>query len=72
MPVLYALLLFGIPRVRRGWAVALLAAAFDLGNVLGATGLGLVAERLGYGGVFALAAGMVALGGLASHQWGRR
>ena len=39
MPGLCALPLFGIPRDRRGWSVALLAAAFDLGNVLGARDL---------------------------------
>jgi len=72
MPVLYAVLLFGVPRDRRGWGVALLAAAFDLGNVVGAMGLGLVAERLGYGGIFALAAGIVVVGAVAAHWWGRR
>jgi MFS family permease len=72
MPVLYAALLYGLPRNRRGWGVALLAAAFDLGNVVGAMGLGLVAERLGYGGIFTLAAGLVAVGGVAAHWWGRR
>jgi predicted MFS family arabinose efflux permease len=72
MPVLYAVLLYGVPRNRRGWGVALLAAAFDLGNVVGTMGLGLVAERLGYGGIFALAAGVVAAGGVAAHWWGRR
>ncbi len=71
MPVLYALLLFGIPRDRRGWGVALLAAAFDLGNVLGAIGLGLAAEALGYRGIFALAAGTVLIGAIVSHLWGR-
>ena len=72
MPVLYALLLFGISRDRRGWAVTLLAAAFDLGNVLGAMGLGLAAEALGYRGIFALGAVAVVVGALASHLWGRR
>lgn len=72
MPVLYALLLFGVSRDRRGWAVALLAAAFDLGNVLGTVGLGLVAGRLGYRGIFALAAGAVLAGAAAAHLWGRR
>jgi len=72
MPVLYALLLFGIPRDRRGWAVALLAAAFDFGNVLGAMGLGLAAEALGYRGIFALGAVAVVVGAMASHVWGRR
>ena len=72
IPVLYALLLFGIPRERRGWGVALLAAAFDLGNVLGTMGLGLAAEALGYRGIFALAAGAVLTGAVMSHLWGRR
>ena len=71
MPVLYALLLFGTPRDRRGWPVALLAAAFDLGNVFGAVGFGLVAEALGYRGIFAVAAAAVMAGAVASHLWGR-
>ena len=72
MPVIYALLLFGVPRDRRGWAVALLAAAFDLGNVVGVVGLGLAAEGLGYRGIFALAAVAVAAGAATAHWWGRR
>jgi MFS family permease len=72
MPIVYALLLFGVPRDRRGWTVALLAAAFDLGNVAGTMGLGLVAERLGQGGIFLLAAGIVAVGAAAAQWWGRR
>jgi MFS family permease len=72
MPVIYALLLFGVPRDRRGWTVALLAAAFDLGNVVGTMGLGLLAEYLGYGGIFVLAGGIVAVGAAAAHWWGRR
>ena len=71
-PVIYALLQFGVPRDRRGWMVALLAAAFDLGNVVGTMGLGLVAERLGYRGIFVLAAGIVAAGAAVAHWWGRR
>jgi MFS family permease len=59
MSVLYALLLFEIPRDRRGWAVAFLAAAFDLGNVHGPAGFGLVAETLDYRGIIALATGAV-------------
>jgi MFS family permease len=69
MPVIFALLLFGVSRDRRGWTVALLAAAFDLGNVVGAMGLGLVAERLGYSGIFLLAAGIVAAGAAVAHWW---
>ena len=72
MPVLYAVLLFGVPRGRRGWGVALLAAGFDLGNVVGTMGLGLMAEGLGYRGIFALAGGIVLVGAVAAHWWGRR
>jgi predicted MFS family arabinose efflux permease len=72
MPVLYALLLFGVPRERRGWAVALLAAAFDLGNVIGTIGLGLAAETLGYSGIFALTSAIVVLGAGISHMLGAR
>lgn len=69
MPVIFALLLFGVSRDRRGWTVALLAAAFDLGNVVGAMGLGLVAERLGYTGIFLLAAGIVSAGAAVAQWW---
>lgn len=72
MPILYSVLLFGTPRNRRGWGVSLLAAAFDLGAVVGAMGLGLVAEEIGYRGIFALAAGVVAVGAAAAHRWSRR
>jgi predicted MFS family arabinose efflux permease len=72
MPILYAVLLFGVPRDRRGWGVALLAAAFDLGTVLSAVGLGLLGERLGYEGIFAPAAAAVVLGAAVAQLWGRR
>ena len=72
MPVLYALLLSGLPRDRRGWSVALFAAAYDLGVVLSTAGLGLVAEWIGYRGIFGVAAGATALGAGAAHVWGRR
>ncbi len=72
IPVLYAMLLFGVPRDRRGWAVALLAAGFDLGMVMGTVGLGLAAEFLGYRGIFALAAAAVALGAALAHWWSQR
>jgi predicted MFS family arabinose efflux permease len=72
MPVLYALLLFGMPRDRRGWGVALFAAAYDLGVVLATVGLGLVAEWIGYRGIFGVAAGAIILGAGAAHVWGRR
>jgi len=72
VPVIFALLLYQVAPSRRGWAVALLAAAFDLGNVLGTVGLGFVGEHLGIPAIFALAAGIIAVGGVASHLWGRR
>ena len=72
LPVIYALLLAGVSRDRRGRAVALLAATFDLGNILAALGLGLAAESHGYSSVFALAAGVVMLGAAVSFVWGRR
>jgi MFS family permease len=72
MPVLYALILFGVPRERRGWGVAFLAAGYDLGVVLGTVGLGFVAEWIGYRGIFGLAAVAVALGATAAQIWGQR
>ena len=72
IPVMYALVLSGIARARRGWAVALMAAAFDTGVILGTMGLGLVAEWTGYRGVFAVAAIAVAAGASVGHLWGRR
>jgi len=72
VPVIFSLLLYQVAPSRRGWAVALLAAAFDLGNVLGTVGLGFVGERLGIPAIFALTAGIVAIGAGAGHLWGRR
>ncbi len=72
MPVLYVLLLFGLPQDRRRWGVTLPAAAFDLGNVLGAVGLGLTAEAFGYRGIFVMAVGTVLIRAVASHLWGRQ
>ena len=72
MPVIYALLLVGLPRDRRGWGVSLLAAAYDLGVVLASMGLGLIAEWIGYRGIFGVAALGVVLVAGAAHVWGRR
>ena len=72
VPILYSMLLFGVSKERRGWAVASLAAAFDSGMILASLGLGLVAEWLGYRGVFWVAAGTVAAGALTSYLLGRR
>jgi MFS family permease len=72
MPVIYALLLVGLPRDRRGWGVSLLAASYDLGVVLASMGLGLIAEWIGIRGIFgASAVGVVVLAGIA-HWWGQR
>jgi MFS family permease len=72
IPVLYASLLIGLPRDRRGWAVALYSAASDLGVVLATVGLGAVGEWIGYRGIFGVAAAVMALGAGAAHLWGRR
>jgi MFS family permease len=72
VPILYSLLLFGISRERRGWAVASLAASFDTGMILSSVGLGLVAEWVGYRGIFWLSAAAVAVGASASYLLGRR
>lgn len=72
MPVLYALLLFGMPRDRRGWGVALFSAAYDLGVVLATVGLGLAAEWIGYRGIFGVAAVAMVLGAGAAHVWGQQ
>lgn len=72
MPILYALLLFGMPRDRRGWGVALFSAAYDLGVVLATVGLGVVAEWIGYRGIFGVAAAAMVLGAGAAHVWGQR
>jgi MFS family permease len=72
VPVLFSLLLYQVAPNQRGWAVSLLAAAFDLGNVVGTVGLGFVGEQLGIRAIFALAAGIMALGAVAGHLWGRR
>ena len=72
MPVLYALLLIGMSRDRRGWGVALFAAAYDLGVVLSTVVLGAVAEWIGYRGIFGVAAAVMALGAGTAHVWGQR
>ena len=72
MPVLYALLLVGMPRDRRGWGVSLFAAAYDLGVILATVGLGAVAEWIGYRGIFGVAAGAMVLGAGVAHVWGQR
>jgi sugar phosphate permease len=43
-----------------------------LGVVLATVGLGLVAERIGYRGIFAVAAAVMVLGAGTAHVWGRR
>lgn len=72
VPILYSLLLFSVAKERRGWAVALLAAAFDTGMILGTLGLGAVGEWIGYHGIFWFSAGIVALGATTSYLLGRR
>ncbi len=72
MPVLFALLLIGLSRDRRGWAVALFSAAYDLGVVLASVGLGAIAEWIGYRGIFGVAAAVLILGAGAAHMWGHR
>jgi MFS family permease len=72
MPVLYALLLIGMARARRGWGVALFAAAYDLGVVLATVVLGAIAEWIGYRGIFGVAAAVLALGAGTAHMWGHR
>jgi MFS family permease len=71
IPILYSLLLSAVPRNRRGMGVSLLAAAFDLGVVIGTMGLGLAAEWLGTRGIFFVAAGIVATGAAAGAVWQR-
>ncbi len=72
VPILYSVLLFGVSKERRGWAVASLAAAFDTGMILSTLGLGVVAEWIGYRGIFWLSAGIVAAGATTSYLLGRR
>jgi len=72
VPILYSLLLFSVSKERRGWAVASLAAAFDSGMIVGTLGLGVVAEWIGYHGIFWLSAGIVAAGASTSYLLGRR
>jgi MFS family permease len=72
IPVLYSLLLFGLPKDQRGMGVSLLAASFDFGVIVSSIGLGVVAEWIGYRAVFPLAAALVAAAALASRLIGRR
>ena len=57
---------------KRAKTIDQLAAAFDSGMILASLGLGLVAEWLGYRGVFWVAAGTVAAGAATSYLLGRR
>jgi MFS family permease len=72
VPILYSLLLFGVSKERRGWAVASLAASFDTGMILSTLGLGVVADWTGYQGIFWLSAGIVAAGATSSYLLGKR
>jgi MFS family permease len=72
IPILYTLLLSGIAKERRGWAVASLAASFDSGMILSTMGLGIVAEFTGYRGIFWLSSFTVAAGATVSYLLGRR
>jgi MFS family permease len=72
VPILYSLLLFGISKERRGWAVASLAAAFDTGMILSTLGLGVAAAWIGYREIFWLSASIVAAGASGSYVLGRR
>ncbi len=72
IPILYTLLLSGIAKERRGWAVASLAASFDTGMILSSMGLGVVAEFTGYHGIFWLSSLIVAGGATLSYFLGRR
>lgn len=72
IPVLYSLLLFGLPKDQRGRGVSLLAASFDFGVVLASIGLGVVAEWVGYRAVFPLAAVAVGTAAGATRALSRR
>ena len=70
IPVLYTVLLVSAPKDQRGMSVALLAAGFDFGVIAAAMGLGVIAEWVGYRGVFALG-GLIVIGAgmLANRIW---
>jgi MFS family permease len=72
VPILYSMLLTGVTRERRGWAVASLAASFDTGIILASMVLGIVAEWAGYRGIFWLSAALVSAGATTSYLLGRR
>ena len=72
IPILYTMLLSGIAKDRRGWAVASLAASFDSGMILSTIGLGIVAEYTGYRGIFWLSSFTVAAGATTGYLLGRR
>jgi MFS family permease len=72
IPVLYSLLLFGLPKDQRGMGVSLLAASFDFGVIVSSIGLGIVAEWIGYRAVFPLAAAVVGAAAASSRLLARR
>jgi len=61
-PSLQAMVVGGIPARYRGRALGLYSGAFSAGSVVAAFAYGVVAEQLGYGMMFQVAAGIVALG----------
>ncbi|MCL4516461.1 MAG: MFS transporter [Firmicutes bacterium] len=67
-PTLQALTVQLAPPARRGVANATFFSAFDLGISLGSIFLGLVAQWIGYGGMYAVSA-LFALLGLAMFSW---
>lgn len=67
-PTLQALTVQLAPPARRGVANATFFSAFDLGISLGSIFLGLVAQWIGYGGMYAVSA-LFALLGLAMFLW---
>jgi MFS family permease len=70
-PILLALVVTRASDEERGSATSLYTGLFDLGLLLGAPGLGFVVDGFGYPAMFAVATGVVALGGIVFAFWDR-
>jgi len=68
-PILFGLVVTRTPEANRGTAMAIFTALFDLGVLVGGPVFGWVIERSGFGAMFQLGGGLLALG-TAAFFWG--
>jgi len=71
-PILFGLVVERTPEANRGMAMAIYTALFDVGVLAGGPFFGWWVERAGFGPMFLVAAGFVALGGAVFFVWDAR